>query len=383
MSDVTLTNVEKVYPNGFKAVHGINLEVASGEFMVLIGPSGCAKSTTLRMIAGLETITDGQIRIGDQVINNLPPYQRGIAMVFQNYALYPHMKVKRNLSFCLRLSRKPAAFIEKAVRDVAAELEIEDLLERYPKELSGGQAQRVALGRCLIKKPKVFLFDEPLSNLDAKLRASMRLRITELHRRLKSTGNQCTVIYVTHDQTEAMTMGDRICVLKKGVIKQTDAPDKLYSYPANTFVAGFLGSPEMNLHSMRLIRQNGHCKLGLGSHALELPQDKSKQLCAHSQQEVILGIRPPFIELVEPDTDGNVVDGMVQRVEFMGHEAFIYFQVGEQQFTAVNRIYSRDALKTIAYGERVRLRFNLERAHVFDKQTGENLTLPSKERERR
>jgi oligogalacturonide transport system ATP-binding protein len=376
MSNVALTDVEKVYPNGFKAVHGINLEVVNGEFMVLIGPSGCAKSTTLRMIAGLETITDGEISIGDQIINNLPPYRRGIAMVFQNYALYPHMRVKRNLSFGLRLSRKPTAYIDKAVQDVAAELEIEDLLERYPKELSGGQAQRVALGRALIKKPKVFLFDEPLSNLDAKLRASMRLRITELHRRLKASGADCTVIYVTHDQTEAMTMGDRICVLNKGAIKQLDTPDRLYNYPANTFVAGFLGSPEMNLHPTRLIRQNGKCNLGLGSYALELPQNKSRRLSDYSQEEVILGIRPPFIELVDPETTGNVVDGIVQRVEFMGHEAFIYFKVANQQYTAVNRIHSRDLLKTITYGEKVRLRFNMERAHVFDQQTGENMTLP-------
>jgi oligogalacturonide transport system ATP-binding protein len=376
MSHVTLTDVEKVYPNGFKAVHGINLKVENGEFMVLIGPSGCAKSTTLRMIAGLEPITDGEVCIGDQIINNLPPYKRGIAMVFQNYALYPHMKVKRNLSFGLRLSRKSAAYIDKAVQDVAAELEIEDLLERYPKELSGGQAQRVALGRALIKKPKVFLFDEPLSNLDAKLRASMRLRITELHRRLKASGSDCTVIYVTHDQTEAMTMGDRICVLSQGSIKQTDAPDKLYNNPANTFVAGFLGSPEMNLHSSRLIRQNGHCKLGVGSHALELPAEKSKLLSAHSQEEVTLGLRPPFIELVDPEATGNVVDGLVQRVEFMGHEAFIYFKVDDQQYTAVNRIHSHDVLKTLTFGERVRLRFDMERAHVFDKQTGDNLTLP-------
>jgi oligogalacturonide transport system ATP-binding protein len=234
----------------------------------------------------------------------------------------------------------------------------------------------VALGRALIKKPQVFLFDEPLSNLDAKLRASMRLRITELHRRLKASGVDCTVIYVTHDQTEAMTMGDRICVLNKGVIKQLDSPDRLYNYPANTFVAGFLGSPEMNLHPTRLIRQNGHCKLGLGSHALELPQVKSKQLSAHLQEEVILGIRPPFIEIVDPDATGNVVDGLVQRVEFMGHEAFIYFRVEDQQYTAVNRIHSRDVFKTLTYGERVRLRFDMERAHVFDKKTGENLTLP-------
>jgi oligogalacturonide transport system ATP-binding protein len=184
------------------------------------------------------------------------------------------------------------------------------------------------------------------------------------------------VIYVTHDQTEAMTMGDRICVLSQGSIKQTDAPDKLYNNPANTFVAGFLGSPEMNLHTTRLIRQNGHCKLGVGSHTLELPAEKSKLLSAHSQEEVTLGLRPPFIELVDPEATGNVVDGLVQRVEFMGHEAFIYFKVDDQQYTAVNRIHSHDVLKTLTFGERVRLRFDMERAHVFDKQTGDNLTLP-------
>lgn len=376
MSDVILTDTEKVYPNGFKAVHGINLKVENGEFMVLIGPSGCAKSTSLRMIAGLETVTNGEIRIGDKIINNLPPYKRGIAMVFQNYALYPHMKVKGNLSFSLRLSRKPKDYIERAVRDVASELEIDDLLERYPKELSGGQAQRVALGRALIKKPKVFLFDEPLSNLDAKLRASMRLRITELHRRLKSSGADCTVIYVTHDQTEAMTMGDRICVLDKGVIKQTDTPERLYDNPANTFVAGFLGSPEMNLHDARLIRQNGHSKLCLKNFTLKLPDIKSKLLSNHSQEDVIMGIRPPFIELVPPDTSGNIVDGTVQRVEFMGHEVFIYFMVDDQQYTAVNRINNRQLLKTLKYGERIRLRFNMDLAHVFDKRTGDNLTVP-------
>ena len=218
MASVDLANLEKTYGGGFKAVHGINLSIADGEFMVLVGPSGCAKSTTLRMVEGLEDISGGEVRIGGRVVNTLQPGERGIAMVFQNYALYPHMKVRSNLGFGLKLARRPKAEIKAAVAEVARILEIGDLLDRLPKQLSGGQAQRVALGRALIKKPDVFLFDEPLSNLDAKLRASMRVRITELHKRLKAEGLSSTVIYVTHDQTEAMTMGDRICVMQAGRI---------------------------------------------------------------------------------------------------------------------------------------------------------------------
>jgi oligogalacturonide transport system ATP-binding protein len=376
MSEVTLTDVEKVYPNGFKAVHGINLQIKNGEFIVLIGPSGCAKSTTLRMIAGLETITNGEIRIGGTVINNLPPYERGIAMVFQNYALYPHMRVKKNLSFGLRLARHPKEKIETAVKDVSLELAIEQLLKRYPKELSGGQAQRVAVGRALIKKPLVFLFDEPLSNLDAKLRASMRVRITDLHRRLKSQGLNCTVIYVTHDQTEAMTMGDRICVLDEGNIRQVDTPDRLYDFPTNTFVAGFLGSPEMNLHPARLVKKNGQCHLKISEFLLKLPDSKSQALLDHKSDEVIFGLRPPFIQLVPTNTEGTVVDGTIKWIEFMGHEVFIYFLLGNHQYTAVNRIHDRDIYRTLKSGEKVRFCFDINRSHVFDKITGENLTLP-------
>lgn len=378
MSEVTLTDVEKVYPNGFKAVHGINLQVKNGEFMVLIGPSGCAKSTTLRMIAGLETITNGEIRIGGTVVNNLPPYKRGIAMVFQNYALYPHMRVKKNLSFGLRLARHPKETIETAVQDVSLELAIEQLLKRYPKELSGGQAQRVAVGRALIKKPQVFLFDEPLSNLDAKLRASMRIRITDLHRRLKSQGANCTVIYVTHDQTEAMTMGDRICVLDEGNIKQVDTPDRLYDFPANTFVAGFLGSPEMNLRPARLVKENGRCLLKIDDFLLKLPHKKSQALLDHKSDEVIFGLRPPFIQLVPFNTEGTVVDGTIKWTEFMGHEVFIYFLLNNHQYAAVNRIHNQDIYSTLKCGEKVRFCFDMDRSHVFDKVTGENLTLPKK-----
>jgi len=377
MSAVTLRQVSKVYPNGFKAVHEIDLDVDDGEFMVLIGPSGCAKSTTLRMIAGLESITGGEVRIGGRIVNNLPPYERGIAMVFQNYALYPHMKVRRNLSFGLRLKRQPEPVIRKAVDEVAAILEIGELLERLPKELSGGQAQRVAVGRALIKKPQVFLFDEPLSNLDAKLRASMRVRITELHRRLKADGLNATVIYVTHDQTEAMTMGDRICVLREGHIMQVDTPSRLYDRPANTFVAGFLGSPEMNLRPARLVHRAGAPVLDVGGFTVALPDDKARCLADRPEGDVVLGIRPPFVALAGADANGATVEGMLKFVEFMGHEVFIYFDLDGEEYTAVNRIENPGLLKALKVGERARFRLLMERAHVFDPRTGLNLTLPA------
>ena len=247
MAEVIFNKLEKVYSNGFKAVHGIDLKIADGEFMVIVGPSGCAKSTTLRMLAGLETISGGEVRIGDKIVNNLAPKSRGIAMVFQNYALYPHMTVRENLAFGLKLSKLPKAQIDRQVEEAAKILELEELLDRLPRQLSGGQAQRVAVGRAIVKKPDVFLFDEPLSNLDAKLRASMRIRISDLHKQLKKSGKPATTVYVTHDQTEAMTMGDRICVMKLGHIMQVDTPDNLYHKPKNMFVAGFIGAPEMNI----------------------------------------------------------------------------------------------------------------------------------------
>ena len=252
MAEVRLKKVEKQYPNGFKAVHGIDLDIKDGEFMVFVGPSGCAKSTTLRMIAGLEDITGGEVYIGDRLVNDVPPKDRGISMVFQNYALYPHMTVYENMSFGLKLKKTPKNEIDRRVREAAEKLEITELLDRKPKEMSGGQRQRVALGRAIVRNPDVFLFDEPLSNLDAKLRVSMRLRITQLHKELKTT-----MIYVTHDQVEAMTMGDRITVMRSGRIMQVDTPLNLYHYPANKFVAGFIGSPTMNLIDGELKEENG------------------------------------------------------------------------------------------------------------------------------
>ena len=250
MARVLLKGVEKQYPNGFKAVHGINLDIEDGEFMVFVGPSGCAKSTTLRMIAGLEDITGGEIYIGDKLVNDVPPKDRGIAMVFQNYALYPHMTVYENMAFGLKLKKMPKSDIDKRVKEAAEKLEITNLLDRKPKEMSGGQRQRVALGRALVREPEVFLFDEPLSNLDAKLRVSMRVRITQLHHELKTT-----MIYVTHDQVEAMTMGDRITVLNAGKIMQVDSPLNLYHAPKNKFVAGFIGSPTMNIVDATLVER--------------------------------------------------------------------------------------------------------------------------------
>ncbi|MDK1273576.1 ATP-binding cassette domain-containing protein, partial [Cronobacter sakazakii] len=257
MAEVIFNKLEKVYSNGFKAVHGIDLKIADGEFMVIVGPSGCAKSTTLRMLAGLETISGGEVRIGEKLVNNLAPKERGIAMVFQNYALYPHMTVRENLAFGLKLSKLPKDQINRQVDEAAKILELEELLDRLPRQLSGGQAQRVAVGRAIVKKPDVFLFDEPLSNLDAKLRASMRIRISDLHKQLKKSGKPATTVYVTHDQTEAMTMGDRICVMKLGHIMQVDTPDNLYHYPKNMFVAGFICAPEMNIKPGKLVGEAG------------------------------------------------------------------------------------------------------------------------------
>ena len=265
MSKVVLKKVEKQYPNGFKAVHGIDLEIKDGEFMVFVGPSGCAKSTTLRMIAGLEEITGGEIYIGDKLVNDVSPKDRGIAMVFQNYALYPHMTVYENMAFGLKLKKTPKEEIDKRVKEAAEKLEITELLDRKPKEMSGGQRQRVALGRAIVRKPEVFLFDEPLSNLDAKLRVSMRVRITQLHQELKTT-----MIYVTHDQVEAMTMGDRITVMKAGRIMQVDTPLNLYHYPKNKFVAGFIGSPTMNLIECTLLEEGGKTFVDIGGAHIEI-----------------------------------------------------------------------------------------------------------------
>jgi oligogalacturonide transport system ATP-binding protein len=368
MARLQLRNLEKDY-SSFRAVHGINLDIEDGEFMVLVGPSGCAKSTTLRMIAGLERITGGEIRIGGELVNDKPPGERGISMVFQNYALYPHMKVRKNLSFSMRLKRRSKQDIEEATHDVSETLEIQALLDRLPKQLSGGQAQRVAVGRALIKKPQVFLFDEPLSNLDAKLRASMRVRITDLHKRLKADGQQATVVYVTHDQTEAMTMGDRICVMKEGRIMQVADPVTLYNKPANSFVAGFIGSPEMNLIDATLESDGA---INIAGQKVQLGPELTGRLDANAPKEIILGVRPQHFSLAAPET-ANALTGRISHVEFMGHEVYLHIQAGANRVIAVvpAQAYDRKALQD----DKVWLTADATSAHVFSRQSGENISL--------
>ncbi len=361
MARVQLKNLEKVYGGTVKAVHGINLDIHDGEFMVFVGPSGCAKSTTLRMVAGLEEITGGEIVIGGQRVNDLPPGKRSIAMVFQNYALYPHMKVRGNLAFGLKIAGKPKAEIAAAIDEVARILEIEPLLDRLPKQLSGGQAQRVALGRALIKKPGVFLFDEPLSNLDAKLRASMRVRITDLHRRLRAEGLSSTVIYVTHDQTEAMTMGDRICVMQAGHIMQVATPKELYTNPANLFVAGFIGSPEMNL-------LDGHMEGGdfvIGGQRLPLAPEVTARMGA-APGEAVLGIRPQHLTLGETGLAARLTNA-----EFMGHEVYLHADLEGRKLIAVVGAAEFEALRG---ADRLRLQPAAEHLHIFDKSDGRNVS---------
>ncbi len=375
MAEVIFNKLQKVYSNGFKAVHGIDLKIADGEFMVIVGPSGCAKSTTLRMLAGLETISGGEVRIGEKVVNNLAPKERGIAMVFQNYALYPHMTVRENLAFGLKLSKMPKEKINEHVEEAAKILELEELLDRLPRQLSGGQAQRVAVGRAIVKKPDVFLFDEPLSNLDAKLRASMRIRISDLHKQLKQSGKPATTVYVTHDQTEAMTMGDRICVMKLGHIMQVDTPDNLYHYPKNMFVAGFIGAPEMNIRPSKLIEKAGRLHIKVADDVLALTDEQQQKLAGHKDKDIFFGVRPEFVAISnEPFADTHSTGQMV-RVENMGHEFFIYLQVGDYELTC--RIPSDEAKPIIAKGlhRRVYFKFDMHKCHIFDAKTEQNLSL--------
>ena len=375
MAEVIFNKLEKVYSNGFKAVHGIDLNIADGEFMVIVGPSGCAKSTTLRMLAGLETISGGEIRIGDNVVNNLPPKARGIAMVFQNYALYPHMTVRENLAFGLKLSKLPKEQINQQVEDAAKLLELEDLLDRLPRQLSGGQAQRVAVGRAIVKKPDVFLFDEPLSNLDAKLRASMRIRISDLHKQLKKSGKPATTVYVTHDQTEAMTMGDRICVMKLGHIMQVDTPDNLYHKPKNMFVAGFIGAPEMNIKPAKIVRRDDGLHITVGEDLLALNASQQGKVAHYVDKEVYFGIRPEYVDVSTAPFDTSCGRGKLIRIENMGHEYFLYLQVGEFELTA--RIASDAAKPIIDNGlqQQVWFRFEMDKCHIFDGVTQENISL--------
>jgi oligogalacturonide transport system ATP-binding protein len=382
VANVSLRKIVKVYPNGFKAVHGVDLDVNDGEFMVFVGPSGCAKSTILRMIAGLETITGGELYIGDKLVNNLAPKERGIAMVFQNYALYPHMKVYDNLAFGLKLSGMPKTEIRERVMVAAEMLEMEHLLERYPKQLSGGQAQRVAVGRAIVKRPEVFLFDEPLSNLDAKLRASMRVRITELHKELRAGGQPSTAIYVTHDQTEAMTMGERICVLKDGTIQQVDSPTALYERPVNAFVAGFIGSPEMNIRPAKIEAYDGGLGVVLGDTLLPLPANLAEKLKGHIGKEVKFGIRPEHIGTPESVSVMSGVQGAAQLahgtfrlLEHMGNEIYTYFELAGLPFAARIPADMAAGLESKQRGDLAEFGFMMQKVHIFDGETGLNLTL--------
>ena len=371
-ADVVLTQLEKVYAEkngpGVKVVHGINLEIKEGEFMVLVGPSGCGKSTTLRMIAGLEEISGGTIAIAGRVVNNVLPKDRDIAMVFQNYALYPHMSVYENMAFGLKLRKMPKDEIDRRVREASAMLGLDPYLDRKPKALSGGQRQRVAVGRAIVRKPKVFLFDEPLSNLDAKMRGSTRTEISKLHAKLGAT-----MVYVTHDQVEAMTMGDRICVMKDGRIMQVASPLELYNKPQNVFVAGFIGSPPMNFFKGRLEKGAGDRLVFTETNTQGAPvrvvldAALSAKGAGHVGKEVIFGIRPEDVQdtatAAAPEPD-HTVEVKVEVSEPMGAETFLYLHTGATSFIA--RVRPTDRFEV---GQRVKVTFKVEAAHLFDAAT--------------
>lgn len=361
MAKVTLSKVTKRYDKkSAPAVKGIDLEVQDKEFMVLVGPSGCGKSTTLRMIAGLEEISDGTIDIGGRIVNDIPPKDRDIAMVFQNYALYPHMTVRENLAFGLKLRGIAKDIINQRVNEAAEILGIADYMDRKPKALSGGQRQRVAVGRAIVRKPAVFLFDEPLSNLDAKMRVQMRAEISKLHRRLDTT-----MIYVTHDQIEAMTMGDRICVMKDGIIQQVDTPLEIYDNPANVFVAGFIGTPPTNFFNGKLLRKGDGIYFHHSAMHLRLPA--AWKLDAYVDKEVIFGLRPEHMgsELAEMQKDAQKIKAPIDVIEPMGAETYIYLNTGD----GAPCVAKVDPHRKLKLGEEIELALLLDKAHIFDKDT--------------
>jgi len=359
MAQVTLENVGKMFDQ-VTAVRDVNLTVNDKEFVVLVGPSGCGKSTTLRMVAGLEEITTGIIKIGDRVVNDVPPKDRDIAMVFQNYALYPHMSVYDNMAFGLKLRKFPKPEIQQRVGDAAEILGIQELLQRKPRALSGGQRQRVAVGRAIVRKPQVFLFDEPLSNLDAKLRVAMRAELKKLHDRL-----QATVIYVTHDQVEAMTMGDRIVIMKDGIIHQVGAPLEVYAHPQNQFVAGFIGSPAMNFVTCTVTSKDGQLFFTNPGINVVVPSSRAKALAAYTGKPVIMGIRPEELREATPQDPANTVfDAMVEVVEPIGHEIYLDVKAGPAELIA--RVSPDTPVKV---GQKIKLAATVEKLHAFDPQT--------------
>ena len=357
MAEVTYDHVFKRF-GPVVAVNDVNLEVADKEFLVLVGPSGCGKTTSLRLLAGLDEISDGTIRIGDRVVNDVAPKDRDIAMVFQSYALYPHMTVYDNMAFGLKLRKTPKEEIKSRVEEAAEILGIGALLDRRPRQLSGGQRQRVAVGRAIVRKPKVFLFDEPLSNLDAKLRVQTRAEIQQLHRRLETT-----FIYVTHDQTEAMTMATRIAVMRDGILQQVDRPQTLYDFPTNVFVAGFIGSPAMNFFNAHLSRGDGGMQVDAGSFKVTIPDDKAKPYEPYLDKDIIFGIRPEDIhdpEFTAPGIRPAKVGAKVQVVEPMGNELILYLQSDSHTF--VSRV---DPRSQAAVGTEKEVVFNMENMHLF------------------
>jgi len=361
MASVTFDHITKRFGETV-AVNDLNIVIEDKEFLVLVGPSGCGKSTALRCLAGLEDITQGNIMIGDQVVNDVAPKDRDIAMVFQSYALYPHMSVYDNMAFGLKLRKVPKEDIRRRVNVAAEMLGIQELLERKPRQLSGGQRQRVAVGRAIVREPKVFLFDEPLSNLDAKLRVETRANISKLHIQL-----QTTFIYVTHDQMEAMTMATRIAVLNKGLLQQIDTPQKLYDRPDNLFVAGFIGSPSMNFFNAKLTRGDGNLFIDAGTYQVKLPQDRTDVLMPYVDHEVIFGIRPEDIYnpvYAAREINSETVPATVDVTELMGNEIFVYLKNGEHNFIA--RV---DPRSKYHIGEDVQVMFNMDNIHIFDKNT--------------
>ncbi len=361
MAGVTYDHVDKKFGDNH-VLKDLNIAIADKEFLVLVGPSGCGKSTALRCLAGLEEITSGRIFIGTRDVTNVAPKDRDIAMVFQSYALYPHMSVYDNMAFGLKLRKTPKAEIDRRVKEAADILGISHLLQRKPKQLSGGQRQRVAVGRAIVREPAVFLFDEPLSNLDAKLRVQTRAEISKLHQRLKTT-----FIYVTHDQVEAMTMATRIAVMKDGVLQQLDSPQNLYERPSNVFVAGFIGSPSMNFFDAKLVKSEGGLMVDCGAFAVKVPDEKRETYQNHIGKQVILGVRPEDIHdphYMPAGIHASQVEAQVEVTELMGNETYLYLKSGDKSYVA--RVDPRNRSRV---GDKVPMAFNMDNMHLFDKAT--------------